>query len=121
MELRKDFRTRLYKHLAAETNRYLQEKKLEPAARHLVQLRRMNVELSAAVTDAVFGDPETAGQDAFDLFQAEVRHLRKTGLYRELSGEALDMVEQRMLENLLECVVCRLNDWKMETGGPDHE
>ena len=26
-----------------------------------------------------------------------------------------------LLESLLECVVCRLNDWKKETGRPDHE
>ena len=120
-ELRKDFRSRLYKHLAAETRLYLQEKKLNPAARQQVQLRQMNVELSAAVTDAVFGDPETAGREAFDLFQTETQHLRQTGLYRDLSGEPLDTVEQRLLENLLECVVCRLNDWKTETGGPVHE
>ena len=120
-ELRKDFRSRLYKRLAAETRLYLREKKLNPAARHLVQLRHMNVELSAAVTDAVFGNPETAGREAFDLFQTEARDLRKTDLYRELSGEPLDTVEQRLLETLLECVVCRLNDWKKETGRPDHE
>ncbi len=120
-ELRKDFRSRLYKHLASETRLYLQEKKLNPAARHLVQLRQMNVELSSAVTDAVFGNPETAGQEAFDLFQTETQHLRESGLYRELSGEPLDTVEQRLLETLMECVVCRLNDWKKETGGPDHE
>lgn len=120
-ELRKDFRRRLYKQLDTETRLYLQEKKWNPAARHLVQLRQMNVELSAAVTDAVFGNPETAGREAFDLFQAETQHLRKTDLYRELSGEPLDTVEQRLFENLLECVVCRLNDWKNETGGPAHE
>lgn len=120
-ELRKDFRNRLYKHLAAETRLYLQEKKAEPAARHLVQLRQMNVELATAITDAVFGDPDTAGQEAFDLFQAEAQLLRKTDLYRELSVEPLEMVEQRLLENLLECVVCRLNDWKTETGRPGHE
>ena len=120
-ELRKEFRTRLYRHLAAETKLYLKEKKLEPAARHLVQLRRMNLELSSAVTEEIFGDQETVGQEAFDLFQAEVQHLRETDLYRELSGEPLDTVEQRLLENLLECVVCRLHEWKSETGGPVHE
>ena len=120
-ELRKEFRTRLYRHLAAETKLYLKEKKLEPAARHLVQLRRMNVELSSAVTEEIFGDQETVGREAFDLFQAEVQHLRETDLYRELSGEPLDTVEQRLLENLLECVVCRLHEWKSETGGPVHE
>ena len=120
-ELRKEFRTRLYRHLAAETRLYLKGKKQEPAARHLVQLRRMNVELASAVTEEIFGDQETAGQDAFDLFQAEVQLLRETDLYRELSGEPLDTVEQRLLENLLECVVCRLHEWKSETGGPVHE
>lgn len=120
-ELRKEFRTRLYKHLAAETRQYLREKKAEPAARHLVQLRRMNVELSSAVTEEIFGDQDTVGKEAFDLVQAEVQHLRNTGLYRELSGEPLDMVEQRLLENLLECVVCRLNEWKNEAGGTVHE
>lgn len=120
-ELRKNFRTRLYKYLAAETRLYLQEKNLKPDAARLVELQKMNVELTAAVADAVFGNPETAGRDAFRLFQSETHYLRQTDMYRELSGESLDMVEQRLLENLLECVVCRLNDWKNANGGPDRE
>ena len=120
-ELRKKFQIRLYKYLTAETRLYLKGKNLDPDAARLVQLQKMNVELTAAVTDAVFGNPVTAGQEAFKLFQSEANHLRQTELYHELSGEPLDMVEQRLLENLLECVVCRLNDWKNANGGPDRE
>ena len=121
LELRKDFRTRLYKHLAAETRLYLKEKKWDPDARCLLQLRRMNVELATMVTAAVFGDPETAGQGAFDLFRSEMNLLRNTDMYRELSAESLDLVEQRLLENLLECAVCRLKDRGTADGRPDHE
>ena len=120
-ELRKDFQTRLYKHLTAETRLYLKEKNLKPDAGRVVQLQKMNVEMAAAVTDAVFGDPETADRESFKLFLSESQYLRQTDLYHELSGEPLDMVEQRLLENLLECVVCRLSDWKNANGGPDRE
>jgi len=120
-ELRKDFQARLYKQLTAETRLYLKEKNLDPDAGLQLQLQKMNVELAAAVTDAVFGDPETADRESFKLFQSETAHLRQTELYGELSCESMDVVEQRMLENLMECVVCRLNDWKNANGGPDRE
>jgi len=43
-------------------------------------------------------------------------------MYRELAGEPLDAVENRLYENLLECLVCRLNERKaFGEGGNLHE
>lgn len=120
-ELRLNFRDRLYTQLMAETKLYLKQKNLDPDARRLARLRQMNAGLASAVTDELFGNRDTAGQEAFKLFQSEMDHLRRTDLYRELAGEPLDIVEQRLLENLLECVICRLNDWKNENWRPGYE
>ena len=111
-ELRADFRKLLYTYLTAQTREYLKEKKLTPDLRQINQLKSMNLELASAVTDAVFGSRETAAREAFELFQTESLRLRLSEMYRELKKEPLDMVEQRMLENLLECIVCRLNEAK---------
>ena len=113
-ELKQFFQTRLYILLTAETNRYLAERKQEPDARQQRLLRQMNVELAAAVADRLFGDSERetdqAARRSFELFRTETEHLRKSESYQALTREPLEMVERRMLEDLLECLLCRLND-----------
>ena len=113
-ELKQLFRARLYVHLSAETKRYLAERKQVPDARQERLLRQLNVELAAAVADRLFGDSEQAADRAarrsFELFRTETEHLRKSGAYQALAREPLEMVERRMFEDLLECMLCRLND-----------
>ena len=113
-ELKQFFRTRLYILLTAETKRYLAERKQVPDARQQRLLRQLNVELAAAVADRLFGDSEReidqAARRSFELFQTETAQLRRSGSYRTLASEPLELVERRMLEDLLECMLCRLNE-----------
>jgi|GEM_PF-2002478 len=113
-ELKQIFQTRLYVHLTAETKQYLADRKYTPDARQQRLLRQLNVELAAAVADRLFGDSDEetdqAARRSFELFRTETSHLRKSGAYQALAHEPLEMVERRMLEDLLECLLCRLND-----------
>lgn len=123
-ELRQDFRRRLYQCLTAETRQYLEQKKYVPDARQRGLLRQMNVELAEILTDRMFGSPDMANQEAVALFREETSRLRRSSMYQELKLEPLDMVENRMLDNLLECLVCRLDEkrlWRMPERSRDHE
>ena len=117
-ELKQIFRKSLYTLLAAETKQYLAERKVVPDARQQQMLQQLNEELAAAVADRLFGDSDEAIDQAarrsFELFRTETAHLRESESYRALASEPLEMVEQRMLEDLLECVLCRLNDVRGE-------
>jgi len=111
-ELRLKFRNQLYKRLSAKTRMYMKEKKLKLTASQFLQLRRMNVELANRIANAMFSGERKFAREAFRLYQAETAQLKQTEMYRELAGEPLDAVENRLYENLLECLVCRLNERK---------
>ena len=111
-ELRLKFRTHLYKRLAAKTRMYMKEKNLELNSRQFLHLRRMNVELATRISNAMFIGEKNFAAEAFRLYQTETALLKQTEMYRELAGEPLDAVEDRLYENLLECLVCRLNERK---------
>lgn len=111
-ELRETFRNQLYKRLSAKTRMYLREKKLELTASQFLQLRKMNVELANRITAAMFSNETNFAAEAFRLYRSEAALLKQTEMYRELAGEPLEAVENRLYENLLECLVCRLNERK---------
>ncbi len=111
-ELRLKFRNQLYKRLSAKTRMYIEEKKLELNASQFLYLRRMNVELANRITDAMFRGEKNFAAETFQLYRTETALLKQTEMYRELAGEPLDAVENRLYENLLECLVCRLNERK---------
>lgn len=117
-ELRMKFRNQLYQRLSAKTRMYMQEKKLELTAGQYLRLRRMNVELANRIAAAMFSGEKNLAAEAFRLYQTETALLKQTEMYRELAGEPLDAVENRLYENLLECLVCRFNERKAsdETG-----
>ena len=111
-ELRLKFRNQLYKRLSAKTRMYMKEKNLKLTASQFQKLRRMNVELANRITGAMFCGEKKFAREAFRLYQTETAQLKQTEMYRELAGEPLDAVENRLYENLLECLVCRLNERK---------
>ena len=111
-ELRLKFRNQLYKRLSAKTRIYMKEKNLVLNASQVLYLRRMNVELANRITDAMFPGEKNFAVETFRLYQTETALLKQTEMYRELAGEPLDAVENRLYENLLECLVCRLNERK---------
>lgn len=111
-ELRSKFRNQLYKRLSAKTRIYMKEKNLVLNPGQFLYLRRMNVELTNRITDAMFPCDKNFAAETFRLYQDETALLKQTGMYRELAGEPLDAVENRLYENLLECLVCRLNERK---------
>ena len=47
-----------------------------------------------------------------EQLNAECTRLKQTDAYRRLEGEPLSLIESRMLENLLECVIFQLNEGK---------
>ncbi|MBQ9336456.1 MAG: hypothetical protein IJS14_04055 [Lentisphaeria bacterium] len=112
VDLRRRFRDRFYTRLTAETNQYLAQKKLQPDARRKALLDQFNRTLAEEAARKVFGDAGQAGLSAYGLFREEAELLRRSGMYQELLREPLDMTENRMMENLLECIVCRLNEGK---------
>lgn len=111
-ELRLKFRNQLYNRLSAKTRMYMKEKKLKLNASQFLYLRRMNVELANRITDAMFRSEKNFAAETFRLYRTETALLKQTEMYRELAGEPLDAVENRLYENLLECLVCRLNEKK---------
>lgn len=115
-ELRSRFQGQLYIRLKAKTRQYLKEKNCRPDRCQTFLLRQLNTELAASVTDRLFGNPTASARQNFTWFQEEIEHLRQSGMYWELHREPLELVEERMFENLLECLVCRLNNELPRTG-----
>lgn len=112
-DLRRIYRNLLYVRLAAETRLYLKEKGYQPSAVQEHLLKQMNVEIAAAGTEYLFGNPDVSGRRAFEFFQNETAALKKTAMFRELALEPPEMIESRMIECLLECLICRLNGEKV--------
>lgn len=122
-DLRLFFRNQLYQCLREETRRYLAARNHTPGRVQKNLIRQLNLELSAELTDRIFRDLDAANRTV-SLFQGEAALLRQSCLYRELSGKPLETVEDRLLENLLECLICRLNESKALAGperSPDYE
>ena len=112
VDLRREFEKQLFTRLIAETNQYLERRKYTPTARQIGLLRHLNRKLAEAAARRVFGEPGQAGESACNLFRQEADLLQRSGMYQELLQEPLEMTEIRLMENLLECVVCRLNEGK---------
>lgn len=110
-ELRPFFRNQLYLRLREETLRYLTEKNLTPGGVQKSLIRQLNLELSAELANRMFRESGAADR-AFSLFREETGLLRQSPWYRELAQEPFETIENRMLENLLECLICRLNESK---------
>ena len=111
-ELRRFFQNRLYVRLTAKAEQYAQDRKYPLDPRKTVLLRQLNAALAAEVTARLFDQSLRSRQENYRLFQQETDILRQSSIYRELEQEPMEMVEERMLENLLECIVCRLNETK---------
>ncbi len=111
-ELRSFFQNRLYVQLTAKAEQYAADKKYPLDPRKTLLLRQLNAALAAEVTARLFGRSSSSRQENYRLFRQETDILRQSPTYRELKQEPLEMVEERMLENLLECLVCRLNENK---------
>ena len=112
VDLRREFEKQLFTRLTAETNQYLARKKISPTDRQIGLLRQLNRKVAEAAAGRVFGESGQTGESACALFLEESEYLRRSGMYQELLQEPLEMTEIRLMENLLECVVCRLNEGK---------
>jgi len=110
-ELRTFFQNQLYIRLTAGTEQYTADKNLRLDPRRILLLRQLNAAIAAEITVRLF-DRSLSRQENYRLFQQEIETLRRSPIYMELEQEPLEMVEERMLENLLECLVCRLNENK---------
>ena len=111
-ELRELFQNQLYARLNLETRRITAGTDFEHDSRRRQLRRQLNAALAAEITRRLFdGHQEALRQDTL-LFLRETEALRGSPLYRELAQEPLESVEERMFENLLECLVCRLNESK---------
>ncbi len=109
--LRQRFQNLLYTRLTAETRKYLADRGIKPDSRQLRRLKQLNAELAAEISRMVFAEmiPSPA---QLEQLNAECTRLKQTDAYRRLEGEPLSLVESRMLENLLECVIFQLNEGK---------
>ena len=109
--LRQRFQNLLYTRLTAETRKYLADRGIKPDSRQLRRLKQLNVELAAEISRIVFAEmiPSPA---QLEQLNAECIRLKQTDAYHRLEGEPLSLIEGRMLENLLECVILQLNEGK---------
>lgn len=111
-ELRTFFRSRLFVQLTANAEQFAAEKNYHLDPRKIRLLRKLSATLASEITDRMFDRSTGSRRENLRLFQQEIEELRRSSIYRELGQEPLEMVEERMLENFLECLVCRLNENK---------
>ena len=111
-ELREFFQNQLYARLNLETRRITAGTDFEQDGRRRSLRRQLNAALAAEITRRLFDGHQDALREDSLLFRQETEALRRSSMYRELELEPLETVEEKMFENLLECLVCRLNEGK---------
>ena len=109
-ELREVFQNQLYARLNLETRRITAGTDFERDARRRQLRRQLNAALAAEITRRLFDGHQDALRQECLLFHQETEALRHSSMFRELEQEPLETVEEKMFENLLECLVCRLNE-----------